>query len=152
MAQAPQDDPEIQTAEGFITNGYLQGLIGKDREALRLYRAAVSLYQRATKTKPTNALLWKNLGFAYWLCNNKKEALVAYKEAVRLKPDDPESHSMLGFLQSSNLDIAIGEYREAVRLKPAEVNYRIELGVALAKKKGYPSSHCRSGGSDPVGS
>jgi tetratricopeptide (TPR) repeat protein len=135
IAQVQQDDPDIQTAEGWITSGYLQGITGKDREALRFYRAAANLYQRAIKNKPTNALLWKNLGFAYWLCNNRKEALVAYKEAVRLKPDDPESHSMLGFLQSSNLDVAIGEYREAVRLKPAEASYHIELGVALAKKK-----------------
>jgi tetratricopeptide (TPR) repeat protein len=135
IAQAPKDDPEIQTAEEWLTRGYLQGLTGKDREALRSYQSAANVCQRAIKNKPTNALLWKNLGFAYWLCNKKKEALVAYKEAVRLKPDDPESHSMLGFLQSNNLDAAISEHREAVRLKPAEANYHIELGAALAKKK-----------------
>jgi tetratricopeptide (TPR) repeat protein len=134
-AQERRADPEIQKAESLIINGYSHGLAGNNREALRHYQAAANLYQQAVKNKPTNAELWKNLGFAYWFCNNRKEALAAYKEAVRLKPDDPESHSMLGFLQSSNLDASIAEYRYAVRLKPKEASYHIELGVALAKKK-----------------
>ncbi len=135
IAQLQQAGSEAQKAEAWIINGYMHQRSGDKTKALKHYEEAVKIYRRAIKSLPANVELWKNLGFVHWLFNNRKDSLAAYQESVRLKPDDAESHYMLGFLQSSNPDAALGEYREAARLEPSNANYHIELGLALAKKK-----------------
>ena len=60
------------------------------------------------------------LASALWAQGRVGEALVEYREAIRLKPDDADAHQNLGvaLLVQGQLDAAIAEYREAVRLKP----------------------------------
>ena len=61
------------------------------------------------------------------------EAIAAYREAIRLKPDDAEAHYNLGIALSGQgkLDEAIAEYREAIRLKPDYAEAHYNLGIAL---------------------
>ena len=61
------------------------------------------------------------------------EASAAYREAIRLKPDDAEGHYGLGnaLKGQGKLDEAIAEYREAIRLKPDHAEAHCNLGSAL---------------------
>ena len=61
------------------------------------------------------------------------EASAAYREAIRLKPDDAEGHYGLGnaLKGQGKLDDAIAEYREAIRLKPDHAEAHCNLGSAL---------------------
>ena len=59
------------------------------------------------------------------------EAIAAYREAIRLKPDYAEAHSNLGIALAGQgkLDEAIAEYREAIRLKPDYAAAHNNLGT-----------------------
>jgi tetratricopeptide (TPR) repeat protein len=134
IAQVPNPDPEVKKAETWVVNGYMQERGGNKAKAQKYYLEAVKIYKRAIKNTPATAELWKNLGLAHWFNHNKKESLAAYRESVRLNPNDAESHCMLGFLQGNNLEAEIDAYREAARINPANSSYRVELARALAKK------------------
>ncbi len=135
MPQSPQAIEESQKAEVRIVDGYLFDRAGNRKEAIRSYELASKHYQRAADIDPEQAEFWKKLGFAYWLCDKKSLGLTSYEEALRLQPEDAESHFMIGLLQSNDPDAAIGKYREAARLKPFEAKYHVELGLALDQKK-----------------
>ena len=51
---------------------------------------------------------------------NLPEAVAAFKEAIRLKPESPESHYNLGIAlqQQGKLAEAVAAHKEATRLKP----------------------------------
>ena len=62
------------------------------------------------------------------------EATAAYREAVRVRPDNAGAHANLGCsLQTQGkLDEAVAEYREAIRLKPDQGLAQCNLGETLA--------------------
>jgi tetratricopeptide (TPR) repeat protein len=113
---------------------------GNKQEAMRDSEESIKAYQEAISRNPGCAVLWRNLGFVCWVSDQREQAIAAYREAVRLQPDDAESHAMLGNLQSSDPDAAIMEYRQAVRLKPSEAKYHFDLGLALAQKSEFTSA------------
>lgn len=62
-----------------------------------------------------------------------------FREAIRLKPDDPYAHNGLGIALSKKKDWdgAIEEYRETVRLKPDNPYAHYNLGWELANKNDW---------------
>ena len=92
------------------------------------------------------------------------EAIAAYRQALRHKPDYAEAHNNLGFAlrTKGQLDEAIAEYQEAIRLKKDYAIARTNLGLALLAKgrldeaiaegqeairlkKDYAEAHCALG-------
>jgi tetratricopeptide (TPR) repeat protein len=63
-----------------------------------------------------------NHGFDLSRQGMKEEATVAFREAIRLKPDYVDAHASLGsdLLMLGKLEEAIVEIREAIRLKPGK--------------------------------
>lgn len=66
---------------------------------------------------------------------NYKDAANAYREALKLRPDDIATHVNLGVVlaHENRFDEAIAEYRAAENLLPGDP--RIELNIALAYQK-----------------
>ena len=64
------------------------------------------------------------------------EAVAAFQQAVKARPDFAEAHSNLGYSlrNTGRLDQAIAAYREAIRLKPDLVEAHEYLGVAYLLK------------------
>src|SRR5262249_1839464 len=60
-------------------------------------------------------------------------AVAAYREALRLRPDDPEAHSNLGAAlhDQGKWEAAAAEFREALRLRPDDPEAHNNLGIAL---------------------
>jgi tetratricopeptide (TPR) repeat protein len=70
-------------------------------------------------------------------------AIVAYRAAIRLKPDDAGTHYSLGaaLTGQGKVDEAIAEYREAIRLKPDYAEAHGNLGAILCDvKHDYPGA------------
>lgn len=68
-----------------------------------------------------------------------KDAIQAFTEAVRTKPDYLDFRLGLGFALMNNgqLDEALNEYKEAIRLKPGNLEARLDLYLILFKQKRY---------------
>lgn len=66
-------------------------------------------------------------------------AMFHFSEAVRLKPENPESHNNLGlaYVTNKRMDEGIAQYREAVRIKGDEPSMRTNLANALGAAKRY---------------
>lgn len=64
------------------------------------------------------------------------EAVAAFQQAVKTRPDFAEAHSNLGYSlrNTGQLDQAIASYQEAIRLKPDLAEAREYLGVAYVLK------------------
>src|SRR5206468_3791170 len=70
------------------------------------------------------------------------EAVAAYREAARLRPDDPAIRLNLGaaLRRSGDLEGAVTELREATRLSPKNAVAWSNLGLLLSDKKAYDDS------------
>jgi serine/threonine protein kinase/tetratricopeptide (TPR) repeat protein len=103
-----------------------------------LKEAFAAFRQGALQTKPehADAEAHYSLAGAFWLRGRHDEAIAECREAIRLKPDEPDWHRSLGGSLQSNgqLDEAIDEFREALRLKPDFSEAHESLGTALAMK------------------
>jgi serine/threonine-protein kinase len=77
-----------------------------------------------------------NLGIALAIKGRANEAIVCFKEAIRLQKDNPEAHGNLGNVlkDTGRLDEAIAEYREALRLKKDEPRAQQNLAITLQWK------------------
>ena len=75
-------------------------------------------------------------GQAARLAGRLDQALLEYRQAVAVAPNDPIAHQALGrFLASrGNLDGALAEYREATRLDPQAAELQADLGLLLEQK------------------
>ena len=88
------------------------GIIQLRRPAGAAGASAVSYFRDATKADNTDADLFFNLGYAYWLQKDLTNAISFLREAVRRNPADDAAHYVLGVaLQAS------GSTTEAVREK-----------------------------------
>jgi tetratricopeptide (TPR) repeat protein len=92
------------------------------------------------------------------------EAIAAYRQAIRLKPDYAKAHNNLGLALKAKgqLDEAIAAFRQAIRLQPDhhEAHYSLALALeakgrvdeaiaayrqAIRLKKDYPQAHTNLG-------
>ena len=82
---------------------------------------------------PHYAIAHNNLGIALYEQRLLPEAVAAYREAIRLNPDDPKGHHNLGVALYAQEELAgaVAAYREALRLQPDYAKAHFNLGVAL---------------------
>ncbi len=77
---------------------------------------------------------WFNLGFAYIESGMYKEAIEAFKKAIKLQPDFARAHLGLGsaYQSSGMYREAIEAYQEAIRLEPNLFISHFSLGLSYA--------------------
>ena len=138
----PEQEPtNLEKAETFIRLGNEANQSGKKEEAVQAFGEASDLYRQELARYPDEAVLWKQTGTVDILAGNTEQAVAAYEEALRLQPEDAESHYMLGIIRATNnVDSAIEYFREAVRLNPDNPKYHFDLGRALAQMKDFEAS------------
>ncbi len=89
---------------------------------------------RLIELNPSDAFIALSiLGSALWMQGKYEKAEVAYREAIRLKPDYPVAHYILGTAleRQGKYEKAKVAYREAIRLKPDYPVAHFNLGTAL---------------------
>ncbi len=65
------------------------------------------------------------------------EAILEYRQALLINPDNRHAHNNMGVLlaRRGDLDAAIREYREALRISPGNVDVLDNLEQVLTRKK-----------------
>lgn len=119
-------------ADAHLNLGEWMRRTGRPEAALGEFAAAV----RAAPTVPEYRFALANV--LAGTPGRLAEAIEAYRQAVRLRPDYMEAHSNLGAaLGRAGLQAeALGEYRIAARLAPADARVHANLAHALARKPG----------------
>ena len=84
------------------------------------------LLHKALTLKPNDPDAYFNLGIAYVL-EKYEDALSAFKQAVRLKPDWPEALNALGDTQ-----LSLAQYAEAVRSYEATIRLQKDNATAYS--------------------
>jgi tetratricopeptide (TPR) repeat protein len=152
------DYAEAQQSLGVVLalKGRVDEAIGHYREAIRLApglsTAHVSLgvalagqgkldealkeLLEGVRLDPT-ASSWSRVASAYTALGRSDDAISAYREAIRLKPDFAEAHNDLGFLyyRLNRPEEAIAEYSEALRARPAYPEALTNRGMVLGAQR-----------------
>ena len=97
------------------------------------YKEAERLGLLITQQFPKHQVAWKVLGAILGQTDRKAEAIYAKKKAVKLAPQDAESHYNLGITlqETDRLEEAEMSYRRATELKPDYFKVHNNLGNIL---------------------
>jgi FkbM family methyltransferase len=108
-------------------------LVGILRIQGKQHDVAVEMISRAIKRNGRDPSYFCNLGVALKELGKLDEAVAAYRQAVRLKPDLAEAHSNLGVAlkELGKLDEAVAAYRQAIGIKADYAEAHSNLGIAL---------------------
>jgi eukaryotic-like serine/threonine-protein kinase len=91
--------------------------------------------REAVRLRPGSAADRSNLGAILAQQGDVPGAIAVLKDAIRLKPDEPSAHFVLGALlcdKVGDYEGAVLEFRAAIRLKPAHGASYYNLGNALS--------------------
>ena len=94
--------------------------------------SARAYLEAATRANNRSGAAFKSLGACLDKLGLTKEAIQAYKSAVKVNPDDAQSLSMLGRLyteRGESLDVAVVLCQQSVRLVPENGLYHHHLGL-----------------------
>ncbi|MBN1126573.1 MAG: VWA domain-containing protein [Sedimentisphaerales bacterium] len=138
----PETEPSnLEKAAAWIHKGNQANREDKKEEAAQAFAEAARSYREELQKYPDDTVLWKQTGTVYHLAGETEQAVAAYEEAVRLQPDDAESHYMLAIIRATaDVESAIGDFREAIRLHPDIARYHFDLGRALTRIKDFDAS------------
>ena len=101
---------------------------------------AQGLIERAAMLKPESAVVQRFLGDTYLAQRLLDQAVVPYKKALRLQPNDAQALSGLGRcyeLKNENLDIALAFCQQSTEIMPDEGRFQLRLGRLLRKTGQY---------------
>lgn len=110
-------DPDLVAALGAVTSGD--------------YARMLSHAQVLVKKYPEDSLAHFVVGLAYAFLNFTADAINAYQQAIKLKPDYADAWNNLGsvYRNSGNTAEAINAIKQAVKLKPEDADPWYNLGV-----------------------
>lgn len=91
--------------------------------------------RRAVAGDGATAVIWNNLGVAYTTVGDGRDAVAAYEQALRLRPDYAEAYNNLGvaWLHLGDPKRAAGCCEQAIRYLPAYPEAYDNLGTVLEK-------------------
>jgi tetratricopeptide (TPR) repeat protein len=97
--------------------------------ARKMYREAIEAFGEGS---PKDPVLRNKTGIAYHQLQQLDQALKAYQQAVKLKPDYHEAVNNIGtiYYTKKSYRRAIGQYRKAIALAPEQASIHSNLGMA----------------------
>jgi tetratricopeptide (TPR) repeat protein len=110
----------------LVSLSWKQSLVWRDTG--RLWQYVVSLY-------PGSSIAHYNLARFLAKQGRHSDAVMHYREAIKIRPDDPDAHNNLGLLLAARGEIAasLEELQYAVRLDPAYAKGFFNIGRVLAQ-------------------
>jgi len=89
------------------------------------------------KKDSKNLSAWVEMGNLYFDSNQPQEAIKAYTEYLKIKPDSADVRTDLGIMyrNAGEIDKAIDEFKRAAQIDPKHVNSRYNLGLVLLHDK-----------------
>jgi tetratricopeptide (TPR) repeat protein len=150
-------DPDFPDAHLRLAMSYQ--VLGKKDEAEEEYKKAADAYQKYVRRNQKDAKAHFNMGLAYNRLGKPEEAVKAFRQAVKLEPENSDSQYELGIaygrtrlyqesvnaLQKS-LEIDPDNYRAQEALEQAKINLQrwqamVKQQEAIAKRQGAKNSN-----------
>lgn len=102
----------------------------------RAYRNNESLWRTTLARNPDAFMAWANLGDTLVQQGRHEEAIVAFRRALQLRPDDPPVNNDLGceLVAIGQAHLAIPVLERALQLRPGYVEAHNNLGNALSRE------------------
>jgi Tfp pilus assembly protein PilF len=96
-------------------------------------RTAIRELKEAVKRDSQNRAAWVHLGNLYFDTDQVTEAIVAYTNALEIRPDDPNviCDRAIMYRRMGDLNRAVAEFRRAIGIAPNHLNSLFNLGVVL---------------------
>ncbi len=106
------------------------------RQRCLVWKDSLTLWNDVLKKYPGTAITHGNLGRALAEGGKLDEAILHYREAIRLRPDFAKAHYNLGLAldRRGRLQEAVRHYQAALKIKPDYPGAHLNLGVARAKQ------------------
>lgn len=105
---------------------------------------SLAAYEEAVKYAPakTDAVVWGNLGMAYYRAARVDDAQAALEQSIKLDGKAADVHSNLGVILRKKGDAAgaMRELEQAVKLAPKDAAYQNNYGVALRAANKLPEA------------
>jgi Flp pilus assembly protein TadD len=103
------------------------------KRQVRHWQNSLTLFQHAVEVTADNYVAHDSLGNALAQQGMLDQAIVHYRESLRIKPNLVNAQNNLGvaLLQQGEINRAMVQYYEALRLKPDSAETHNNLGVAL---------------------
>jgi Flp pilus assembly protein TadD len=131
----------VRELEGAIATGVsdydpavLYTLLGNTYASLDRYEDAIATHQKALQVNPHYTEAWVNLGIAYRLQGDLKNAEDSYQKALDIDPDYPELHASLGalYIFQNDPERAIASLQHSLDLEPKLTVAHSNLALAYA--------------------
>ncbi len=119
-------------AAGLVTVIVVAILSGLTVRQIRYWQNSYDLYAHALAVVEGNWLAHNNMGILFSQHNRNEEALIHFRESVRLNPNGIEGFRNLGnsLQMAGRYGEAIEAYRQALRIYPNDVEGHVRLGYA----------------------
>lgn len=97
----------------------------------------IDALKEIVKKDSKNLSAWVELGNLYFDSNQPQEAIKAYTEYLKMKPDSADVRTDLGIMyrNAGEIDKAIDEFKKATQIDPKHINSRYNLGLVLLHDK-----------------
>jgi tetratricopeptide (TPR) repeat protein len=125
----------VRSMVGVTVPVILAVLVIQTRVLIPIWRDDLSLWRRAVAVNPDTPRAQTNLGGAYAMCGQYKEALAALTKAIEEDPQDVKAHQNLGvvLLDLGRPRDALNAFNEAIRIDPNYVRAREFRGTCLTE-------------------
>jgi tetratricopeptide (TPR) repeat protein len=107
-----------------------------------VYHDMKTLWRDTLAKNPGCWMAHNNLGAAYSLEGNTRDAIGEYQEALRLKPDYADAHNNFGFAlaQAGDIPEAVAHYQQALRIMPHHPEAHNNLATVLVQQGKLPDA------------
>lgn len=133
----PEAERAVQRAE-LLSAGLPNAVLTRAELASRRghYEEAQTILGLLARSLPEADAPWASLGSSYWTAGEYAKAEVAYREAIRRRPDYWEHHYNLGRVlrKAGHPDQALKEFEEVNRLQPDSPRGYASMAVIHSEK------------------
>ena len=117
VVETVQQSPVASPIDRAIAAAILLQQRGEIEQAIEKWRSIANVAEGVDRQLQARA--WFSVGYLYGEEDNRKEAINAYNEAIRLKPDMAEAYNNRGVAKNAlgQYKSALADFNEAIRLK-----------------------------------
>jgi tetratricopeptide (TPR) repeat protein len=96
------------------------------------WKDSITLFSHAIQATQKNYSMYNNLGASYNALGRHPQAIEAYRQAIRIRPEYAEAYNNLGVAYNAlgRYQEAIEAYRQAIRIRPQYADAYNNLGAA----------------------